>query len=147
MATRLEPVVREVTVPAPPEAAFRRFTEGIGEWWPLATHSVGEETAETVTFPGQTGGQIVERTRGGAEHVWGTVTAWEPPGRVVFTWHPGRAAETAQEVEVTFEADAGGGTRVTLVHGGWERLGEGAAEQRDRYVSGWKLVLERYAAT
>jgi uncharacterized protein YndB with AHSA1/START domain len=148
MATRqLEPVVKEVTVAAGPEAAFRRFTDGIGDWWPLATHSVGEEMAEAVSFPKSAGGRIVERTKEGAEHLWGTVTAWEPPDRVVFTWHPGRAPETAQEVEVTFEAVPGGGTRVTVVHGGWERYGDGAAEQRDRYVPGWEMVLGRYVAS
>lgn len=61
--------------------------------------------------------------------------------RVAFSWHPGRTSDTAQRVEVTFEAD-GEHTRVTLVHTGWETLGDAAAETRDGYGSGWVPVLE-----
>ena len=148
---RIEPVVKRVRVPASPEAAFRRFTGELGRWWPLATHSVGRESAESVVLEGRIGGRIVERTRTGEEHVWGTVTAWSPPVRVAFTWHPGRDPATAQEVEVRFEAgESGAGgepgrTDVTLVHGGWERYGEGAAASRDEYVEGWAYVLGLYA--
>lgn len=145
-ARELEPVVKRVRVPAAPEEAFGRFTREMGSWWPLATHSVGEAAAESVTFEESAGGRIVERTRAGAEHIWGTVTSWEPPRRVVFTWHPGRDASTAQEVTVTFEPE-GGGTEVTLVHAGWERLGDGAAAMRDRYVGGWARVLGLYVGS
>lgn len=87
------PLVKNVTVKAPPDAAFRRFTAEIGAWWPLGSHSVGGQDAETVTMEGRAGGRIVERIRGGRECVWGTVTAWDPPRRVAFTWHPGRRPE------------------------------------------------------
>lgn len=32
--------------------------------------------------------RIVETRSGGRTDVWGTVTAWEPPRLVGFTWHP-----------------------------------------------------------
>ena len=137
---------KTVEVAAPPERAFHLFTDGMAEWWPLATHSVGEERAETVVLEPRVGGRIVERTRDGEEHVWGTVTAWEPPGRVAFTWHPGRGADTEQDVEVRFEP-SGSGTRVELVHTGWERLGDRAAAVYANYDRGWDLVLgERFGA-
>lgn len=143
---RIEPVVRRVRVPAEPSAAFRRFTAELGSWWPLATHSVGQAAAETVRMGEGVGGSIVERTRDGGEHVWGTVRVWEPPARLAFSWHPGRPPAGAQEVEVTFAAVAGGGTEVTLVHGGWEWYGEGASEARAPYVEGWARVLALYGA-
>ena len=34
------PVLRSVTVECAPEHAFRVFTERLGEWWPLETHSI-----------------------------------------------------------------------------------------------------------
>ncbi len=137
---------KTVEVAAPPERAFSLFTERMAEWWPLATHSVGEERAETVLFEPGVGGRIVERTLDGEEHVWGTVTAWEPPGRVAFTWHPGREADTEQDVEVRFEP-SGSGTRVELVHTGWERLGDRAAAVYENYDGGWDFVVgERFAA-
>lgn len=141
---RIAPVRKSVTVPMRPEAAFRRFTEGIAGWWPLATHSVSESAEASCAIEGRIGGRIVETAPDGAEHVWGTVTAWEPPGRLVFTWHPGRSEDTGQEVEIRFRA-AGEGTRVDLVHTGWERLGEKAAGMRAGYDAGWDVVLGRYA--
>ena len=137
---------KAIEVTAAPDRAFRLFTEGMAGWWPVRTHSVGEDRAETVVFEPGLGGRIYERTLDGDEHVWGTVTAWEPPGRVVFTWHPGRGPDTEQDVEVRFEP-SGTGTRVELVHTGWERLGDRAAAVRENYDGGWDIVLgERFAA-
>ena len=137
---------KTIEVAAAPDRAFRLFTEGMAGWWPVRTHSVGEDRAETVVFEPGLGGRIYERTLDGDEHVWGTVTAWEPPGRVVFTWHPGRGPDTEQDVEVRFEP-SGTGTRVELVHTGWERLGDRAAAVRENYDGGWDLVVgERFAA-
>ncbi|HEY7471082.1 MAG TPA: SRPBCC family protein [Gemmatimonadota bacterium] len=141
---RIAPVRKSITVPWTPEAAFRRFTAGIAEWWPLATHGVSESAEAGVAIEGRVGGRIVETGPDGAEHVWGTVTAWEPPRRVAFTWHPGRPADMRQDVSVAFHA-ADGGTRVELVHTGWEHLGEKAAKMRAGYNSGWDFVLGRYA--
>jgi hypothetical protein len=142
--TTIPPVKKKVTVRWSREEAFRRFTDEMASWWPLARHSVGGEEAETVVFEGRVGGRIFERSRDGATADWGTVKAWEPPGRVVFSWHPGRGPETAQEVEVRFESVADG-TRVELVHRGWEALGPKAAETRKDYESGWEGVLGLYA--
>ena len=61
-----------------------------------------------------------------------------------FTCHPGRPADTRQEVAVAFH-HAGDGTRVELVHSGWEHFGEKAAEMRAGYDSGWNFVLGLYA--
>jgi uncharacterized protein YndB with AHSA1/START domain len=92
---------------------------------------------------GRIGGRFFERQEDGTEAVWGTVTAWEPPLRLAFTWHPGRAESTAQEVEVRF-TPVDGGTRVELEHRGWEKLGERAEEARNEYDSGWDFVLGHY---
>ena len=62
------------------------------------------------------------------------------------TWHPGRGEEMAQELEVRFTS-AGRGTRVELLHTGWERLSDRMAEISGHYDDGWDLVLGRYAET
>jgi uncharacterized protein YndB with AHSA1/START domain len=138
------PIVKAVTVRATPDRAFRRFTDEIALWWPLASHSVGEDQAETVVMEGRVGGRIVETIRGGREVVWGTITAWEPPRRVAFTWHPGQAPATAQDVEVRF-SPAGDRTRVELEHRGFERLGALGRRARRGYPIGWAYVLGLYA--
>lgn len=138
------PAVRKsILVPWPVERAFHRFTAGIDEWWPLDTHSVGEKDADRVTFEGRVDGRIFETLRDGTEAEWGRVTAWQPSRRVAFTWYPGRTEETRQEVEVTFHPE-GQGTRVELVHTGWERIPEEPREMRDGYDSGWDVVLRRF---
>ena len=143
-AAAIAPIVKVVTVAARPEQAFRRFTEEIATWWPLRTHSVGEERAETVIFEGFVGGRIVERIRGGEEAVWGMVTVWQPPLRVAFTWHPGDDPSKAQDVDLRFTA-VGNQTKVELRHSGFERLGAKAARARRAYPLGWTYVLGLYA--
>jgi uncharacterized protein YndB with AHSA1/START domain len=136
-------LTKRITVDLPVEEAFELYTEGIANWWPYSTHSVEEEDVVTVVFEAREGGSIYERAKSGKEHVWGTVLAWDPPNRIVHTWCPGRGEDTAQEVEVRFEP-AGSGTRVELVHTGWEKLADRAAETFKNYDSGWDYVLGEY---
>ncbi|HUG48872.1 MAG TPA: SRPBCC family protein [Candidatus Limnocylindria bacterium] len=143
-AATLAPIVKEISVLLPIERAFALFTEGIAGWWPLATHSVARQDAVGCRFEAHAGGRLIEVARDGTEHVWGTLLAWEPPGRLLMTWHPGRGPEIAQELEVTFSPD-GAGTRVRLAHTGWERLAEVAPDERRSYDSGWDYVLGLYA--
>jgi uncharacterized protein YndB with AHSA1/START domain len=127
-----------------PADAFRRFTRELDRWWPRHTHSVAGERCEEVVFEEGVGGRIYERA-GDQTREWGRVVEWEPPRRVVFTWHPGREPTTAQEVEVTFET-VPTGTRVRLIHSGWETLGRAALETRARYEGGWATVLGDFLA-
>jgi len=144
MQTTGELVVRKaVSVFVGPERAFEIFTARIATWWPLRTHSVGEEDATDVTIEPREGGRFYETTRDGAEHEWGTVTAWEPPGRFACTWHPGYSPDEAQDLEVRFLPD-GQGTRVELTHTGFERRGAKAARMTEAYNSGWVPVLDRF---
>lgn len=137
------PILKVVSIPATPEAAFHRFTGELGNWWPLRSHSIGEDQAESVRMEGFVGGRIVERIKGGRECVWGTITAWEPPRRVAFSWHPGQNPATAQDVELRF-LPAGAGTRVELEHRGFERLGAQGRRARRAYPLGWSYVLGLY---
>ena len=132
------PIRREILVDADPAAAFEVFTDGLGQWWPLDEHSAHGKDA-TVAFED---GQIVERSPDGEAAAWGTITRWEPPAAVAFTWHPGRPAERAGHVEVTFAAE-GAQTLVRLEHTGWDAFDDPAAA-RAEYEHGWPLVLDRY---
>ena len=141
----IEPVRRSVDVNCSVADAFRIFTEGIDSWWPLATHSVGQSAAVACIFEGREGGRVYETHSDGSVHPWGTVTVWEPPTRLVFSWHPGRDATTAQEVELRFN-ERGSGARIELEHRGWEVLGDKAEETRNAYESGWDGVLDLFVA-
>jgi uncharacterized protein YndB with AHSA1/START domain len=141
MTFAVPPVVKAVTVRCPPATAFRRFTEELGAWWPLATHHIGEDP-QSCAVEGRVGGRLFERGKGGAERVWGIVEQWDPPRRLAFTWHVNLAADLAQRIDVTF-TPAPGGTRVELVHSGWEKLGQAAATRRESYDKGWVRVFEQ----
>lgn len=145
IAPYLEPVRKTVTVKKTPAEAFEIFTAKLASWWPLSQFSIYQAEAVTCAFEPRSGGDVYETSRSGERSVWGRILAWEPPDRFVMTWHPGRDADTAQEVEVRFAAVAGG-TRVELTHRGWEKLGAEAAPTRESYDSGWETVFgERFA--
>jgi uncharacterized protein YndB with AHSA1/START domain len=140
----LPPVVKRVHIDLPLEAAFRRFTDEIHTWWPMATHSVAAGRAATVVLEGWEGGRLFEREDDGTTHEWGRIVTWEPPHRVAFTWHPGRQSPSAQHLSVAFTVE-GDGTSAELTHGGWEVLGDDAAAVRGQYDQGWLQVLELFA--
>ena len=141
--TTLAPLRKVVTVPATPQRAFELFTAEMGAWWPLRTHSVGKDAAAGVAMESRVGGRIVETLADGSTSIWGTLTAWEPPHQVAFTWHPGHEERHATDVEVLF-SPAGDQTRVELVHTGWERH-PGTEGARREYDTGWDFVLGKYA--
>jgi uncharacterized protein YndB with AHSA1/START domain len=139
---------RSVTVNASVERAFDVFTRGIETWWPLATHSIhasrGEGAPQEVHLELREGGRLYERTDG-EELSWGSVLACDPPRRIVLEWHV-NPANPPTEIEVTFTSE-GTGTRVDLVHSGWERFDDPAGATRADYggENGWTQVLGLYA--
>jgi len=137
----MEPLVHEFEVACAPEHAFAVWAQRTSSWWP-ASHSVSG-APEAVTFEPRAGGRIYERAPGGEEHDWGRVLAWEPPHRLVYSWHLRQDRADATEVEITF-AEVGSGTAVTIVHRGWERLGARGAELGERNVRGWAGLLPWY---
>jgi len=139
----LTPIVKSLFVAMPPEAAFDLFTNGAGRWWPLPSHSVAGDDAVDCVLEGRVGGRFYEVDRSGGQAEWGRVLAWEPPGRLVMSWYPGRTAADATEVEVTFQAE-GSGTRLTLNHRGWEQGAPAIQANYGGYAEGWDFVLGKY---
>ena len=145
------PVRKEIVVEASQERAFRVFTAEHGAWWPLATHHIGAQAAETAVIEPRVGGRWYEIGEDGSECQWGDVLAWDPPRRLVLAWRIGADwqfhAELETEVEVTFVAE-GASTRVTLEHRHLERMGEAAEAVRVQIDSdsGWTGIMALYAA-
>ncbi len=133
----IEPLVHTVWVDCPIAEAFRIFTEDFAEWWPLQTHSISKEDAERCTIEPWLGGRVFERMPDGKEEEWGAIIAWEPPGRLEFTWRPGRPEDRRETVTVEFQVEADG-TQVTLLHRGWSRSGEPLCALR---TPEWNTVL------
>jgi uncharacterized protein YndB with AHSA1/START domain len=145
-------VRREITVAVPAAKAFAVFTEGFATWWP-ESHHLGAAPLERVTMEPGVGGRWYERTVDGAECDWGAILAWEPPHRLVLSWHLDGNWEIdpdpthASEIEVTFVE----GDEVTVVvveHRHLDRHGDTAAGVREGVGGdgGWSGLLAAFAA-
>jgi uncharacterized protein YndB with AHSA1/START domain len=141
-AEPIEPLRHAFRVDCSPEHAFMTWTERIATWWP-SDHTASGERNLQVVLEGRIGGRIFERTGSGAEHDWGEVIAWEPPHRLMYTWHLRRDRADATEVEIRFMSE-GDSTRVEIEHRGWERLGAEGKEWRDRNLGGWSTLLPHF---
>ena len=145
-------VQHEVVVPVPVAEAFSAFTERIGEFKPPEHNLLGATIVRTELEP-RVGGHIVDRAADGSECRWARVLAFEPPSRLVFSWDisPRWTIEAdpdrTSEVEVRFEQEGAGSTRVRLTHRHLDRHGTGWESVRDGVdgQDGWPLYLSRYA--
>ena len=136
----LSPVRASVEVAVTPERAFELFTTGMGSWWPLARHSIGEDRVTGIGIEPREGGRVFEIWDSGEEKDWARVLVWDPPARVKLAWQPSLEPRTPTDVDVRF-TPIGSSTRVDLVHSGWERVEEHRRELRSSYVPGWGVVL------
>jgi uncharacterized protein YndB with AHSA1/START domain len=145
-------VTKSVTVKAGQQHAFKVFTAGFTTWWP-STHHIGKADMAEAVLEQREGGRWYERGVDGSECDWGTVLVYDPPNRVVVSWHlngewaydPDPAK--ASEVEIRFVAEGPDVTRVELEHRHLERHG-GDWEAVARGVSGdggWAGILRGYA--
>ena len=141
--TAIEPIRLTFEVDAAPEHAFDTWTRGIDTWWP-ADHTVTGEPRPAVVLEPRLGGRLYERAPDGTEHEWGEVTVWERPHRFGYLWHLRRDRADATDVQIRFTASGAGRTRIEIVHTGWERLGSGGQDWRDRNLGGWSSLLPHY---
>lgn len=146
--TSTEPVRKRVRVACSAEDAFATFTEGIGTWWPVRSHSItvsedGSNPPQDVVIEPTAGGRVYEVAHDGRQCDWGTLLAWDPPSRLVIEWRVNPAAPPT-EVEVRFVPD-GEDTVVELEHRGWERYPTGGVDERAAYDSGWVPVLDSFS--
>ena len=143
---KVAPVRKSIRIEAPQVHAFEVFTARIGKWWP-ASHHIGAADMREAVIELRAGGRWYEKGVDGRETEWGKVLAFEPPARIVLSWHlnsqfkidPG----VRSEVEVRFIAE-GGATRVELEH----RLEAADAEALRTTVEGpqgWAMLLGLYS--
>jgi uncharacterized protein YndB with AHSA1/START domain len=140
-----------LSVKAPPEVAWRVFTEKMGTWWPLATHKIGKVKAVDAVIEPHVGGRWYERGDDGSTCDWGRVLSWEPHSRLVLSWDISadwkHDPNLKTEVEVRFTAEGMDGTRVELEHRHLDRFGARRDEMRGIFDSegGWSGLLASFA--
>lgn len=135
----LDAIEKTLVVPIGPRDAFELFTAGMSSWWPLESHSLSGTSEADVTVEPHEGGRIYETLPDGGRADWATITEWVPGARLAFDWYVGRDPSEATQVSVTFLPE-GNGTRVALVHDGFDRLA-GGESMHGMYQSGWDMVL------
>ena len=141
-----------VVVDATPDRAFEFFVGEMARWWDPNQHVLKAPLA-AMLVERRVGGHLIDRGVDGSETRWGTVLAYEPPYRFVFSWHvsPRWTIEPdpakASEVEVRFLPEGAGRTRVSLEHRHFERHGEGWQTMRDAVAApdSWAAGLRRLA--
>lgn len=143
----IAPVIKTLEVARTPADAFRLFTDEIGAWWPLESHSradraAGERAIQVVVEP-RVGGRVFEVLSDGRELEWGEVEVHQPGVLFVMRWCLGQPKMEGTRVSVRFEAVGHQACRVTLTHDEWERIGPDAANRREGYHQGWIEVFER----
>ena len=141
------PVRKTIVVNAPQARAFDVFTAKFGAWWPKSHHIAKVEMDNVYIEPRQ-GGRWYEKGVDGSECDWGKVLSWEPPNRVVLSWHLNGKFELDESVEsavdVRFIAESPTTTRIELEH----RVTAVDAEEIRAAVDspgGWSGLLAMYA--
>jgi len=115
-----------VLVAAPPDVAFRVFTEEIDRWWRrgLKYRVSGKGRGIMRLEPG-VGGRLFEEieSKAGPRIVeTGRVTEWNPPARLALEWRNVNFSKTEKTlVEVVFD-ESPSGTLVTVTHSGWSAI-------------------------
>jgi uncharacterized protein YndB with AHSA1/START domain len=145
METRAEIFVRRA-----PEAAFRAFVHELSSWWP-AEYTWSQDALVRIAIEPKLHGACFEIGPHGFRCDWGRITAFREPVALCFLWQISARREPvpdprkASEVDVRFRQDPDG-TRVGLVHGGFENHGDDGGWYRDAMASemGWPKILEAY---
>lgn len=127
----IEPIVIARETAASPAVTWRAVTdpEIVMQWFTDATPATGVGAPFRLDF--------------GDSEVIGVVTALDPPRTLGYTW-AWKGHLPAQETLVTWtvEPAEGGGSRVTLTHGGWTAAGADAST-RDDHAEYWEDYLDQ----
>ena len=146
---RPAPMRKSLVVKAEVRRAFDVFVSRMHAWSPAA-HSLLGSRKDIVIEP-YAGGRWYETSESGAQADWGKVLVWEPPHRLVLAWQLDANfsydPDLVTEVEVRFEAEDAGSTRIEFEHRNLERFGARAAETAESLDSegGWSGSLALYA--
>lgn len=138
MAEPLPPIILTIETAAQPDVVWTTLTEPdrIAEWFTDASRLGGVGDVYRLDFGD---GSVVE----------GVVTILEPGEQFGHTWR-WADVDPSPETLVTWSVEpiAGGGTRITLTHAGWDEAGvdEATRDDHEAYWSGYLDDLEAILA-
>jgi len=142
----MQTIKKQLLLNASQETAFRVFTERMGEWWPK-THHIGKTPPTDSIIEQRENGRWYSTHEDGTECNLGKVLVWDPYGRLLLAWQINGNfkydPDLISELELLFQAEEHGRTRVTMEHRDLEKLAGGAKIIEDM-ERGWGLILQLY---
>jgi hypothetical protein len=149
--TTVQPIRREVVVATTQRCAFEVFTEQITEWWP-SHHHIGDAPIEEIVIEPREGGRWFTRHQDGSETSTGYVSRWQPYDRLTLIWQIGADwqydPKLITTVDLRFESEADGRTRVRLEHADLDNYGAQAPGMRQLFdqPDAWNSTLAAFVA-
>jgi len=110
-----------------PEVLWSYLTEAdkLGEWY----HPARQDLQAGLDYE-------LYNKENGERWIWGSVLEWNPPEKLVYTFIIPPLEATSSTVTIILE-EAHGGTRLTLIHEGIEKLGDAALGLLMPLDDGW----------
>ncbi|MFQ5946216.1 MAG: SRPBCC domain-containing protein [Anaerolineae bacterium] len=137
-------VEKSITITAGTERVWEALTGEIAAWW-TRPYFVDGDRATGLQMDPQLGGRLVETWgEDGSGYLVGRVVEWLPPMQLGFTWME-KAWEGASTVVWVELRPEGSGTKLSLVHEGFERVPDGKATQ-ESYAPGWEDLMAKLKA-
>ena len=136
-------VERSIVIDAKPERVWQSWVDEINAWW-TEPYYIDAERVTGLRIEPRLGGLFIEEWGQDAGYVIGQVIEWLPPQRLAYTWAEKSWGGITTLVRLEFLPE-GSGTRLALVHDGFERVPEGA-DQRAGYENGHGDLLGKLKA-
>jgi len=138
-----------ITVNLPPNDAWARFVEHMHVWWPRE-YTWSKNDLDWIGFRD---GRCMEINKEGGHQNWGEVISATDAENLTFSWNIGPDSsaialdDDAGNVSVSFSGMGQSATRVSVMHSGFQRYGNGWEDYLRDMASdmGWKYILTRYA--
>lgn len=137
-----QPVKKVLKLNCSIEHAFRVFTEKMHLWWP-ASHRMSREVRSSMVLESYEGGAFYSLDPDGGRKTFGSVTRWQPPKRLVFSWALGRSANLETEVDIRFSQSVDG-TVVELEHREVSGKGDAWVETSPGFFAAWTVVMPAF---
>lgn len=127
-----------------PDRAFDLFAHRTEAWWPIGRDPNFHPQRKIILEP-YANGRFYESRATDDEKLWGIVVAYVRPRTLVINWRLNAefvAIEGATtDLEIFFAASNDGGSRVTIIHTGLDRLGGRAVTVRAVINHHWDNIL------
>lgn len=117
-------VERSLTIAATPERVWKAWVHEMNAWWTKPYYNDHDRVTGLSMDPCLGGKYVEQWGTNGEGFLIGTITEWLPPLRLAYTWSESGWGGVVTLVQIALEPDGNGGTHMSYVQSGFERLPE-----------------------